>query len=67
MKLAASGVRFHESASTNATAQRKRGCQRRSDSVRIAIGAATKRSRAMFSPTGDEIAKAAVHATKYTT
>jgi hypothetical protein len=64
MKLAASGVRFQESASTNATAQRRRGCQRRSESVRIAIGAARKRRRAMFSPTGDETAKAAVQATK---
>jgi hypothetical protein len=45
--------------------QTTRGRQSRSDMVSTAIGAATKRSRAMFSPIGDDTANATVHATRY--
>src|SRR5947207_8348656 len=65
-KLAASGVRFHEAARASASAQIGHGRQLRSETVRIAIGAAANRSRAMFSPTGEETAKAGMQATRYT-
>src|SRR5436190_2855922 len=64
-KLAASGVTFHDTARASAPRLTRRGRQLRRESVSTAIGAAAKRSLAMFSPIGDGTRKATVQATRY--
>ena len=58
---------FQDTASANAPTQTNLGRQSRRDSVSTARGAATNLRRAMFSPTGEGTANAALQATRYTT
>ena len=63
-KLAASGETFQKLASTIAVAATGIGRQRRSESVRMQIGMAAKRIRAMFSPTAEGRPYAIRHAAR---
>src|SRR5213592_1232952 len=66
-RLAAIGEKFQASASPRTAMHTGHGRHRRSDSNRIVIGTAANRSRAMFSPTGDDTANVTVQAARYAT